>query len=163
MVGLIKQSFKYGLILGFAALLLNSCKKKGVYYSTKSYVINKSNHQIQILPYFNGAVFQELARVIEPNTTKEVSIQNSYGLGYSTFGENLMGFDSVVVLFDGIKTSRHLTYYDSSTYHNSIKYSNNRSIINGGNWGRTTTYARNNRYEGFDNFYFFEQDFQNAK
>ena len=152
------------VFLSTVALIFSSCIRD--YSSTTSSVIkNETAHTIQINPYLNGVIDNSMSYFINPNseiTPINLSMVRGKSLG-SALGRLLQPFDSVVVVFDGFKSSKHNRFTDSSNCNNCILQSNQRSIANENNWVKTVTREDKHTLTGYYTFTFIEQDFIDAK
>lgn len=151
-----KKIFIVGLVL------IVSCIKD-YNSSTKSYIDNKTSHNITIAPYYNGYIDSSLFRIILPFENKLVYEKNPRGKTLSPdYATILQPYDSVVVTFDGIYKTTHLKFNSEIMCTDCIVFNSNRSISNNDNYIKTITEETKHYQIGYFTYTFSEQDYIDA-
>lgn len=144
-------------------LLLTGCIKEEVtfYYA---YLKNKSTHQIQIAPYFNGAVVTAGIISLSPDQEMKIS-DDGFVRGIATnsgFGSKYIVGDSLIVTFDGTCSITHYGNTPPSLAPKYYLFSSNRNIGNKYSYtliGVDAKHTRTNSYY----YDFTEQDYLDAR
>ncbi len=143
---------------------LYSCAKTPP--STSSSVIkNNTNHYIEIRPYRNGAIDNTLRFSVAP--LKTITPINNSKIYSKSIGDPLgtlyINYDSVVVYFDSVKSTKHNKYDDNNPCPNCLLASNNRAISNPNNWSQNIIKEEEKRMDGYFEYTFEETDYTFAK
>ena len=97
--------------LFFFIIIFSSCKKEGT-TNHIAYLKNKTNHIIEIRPFYAGLVQTEnIIRLLE-NETKEIANGNDRGIASAEAGftpKYFAGADSMIVVFDNLYSITHYT------------------------------------------------------
>jgi hypothetical protein len=152
------------LVLCFVIIIASSCIKDYASVSS-SILVNSTSHTIKILPYMFGDPLFSQSITLQPNSkdsifrTKPVK-GKSLGDPYGVF---LRPYDSVIVLFNNVKSSKHQRFGDSTTCDRCISITNHRAISNPDNWTKEIQKEFKHYLHGSFTYTFTEQDFLNAK
>lgn len=152
-------------IFFFLILSLSSCIGFIDYRSTSSsYIVNSTVHEVQILTYREGQVQDALWQIAPGDTARPLDQYGVYGKSLGApYGYDLQIFDSVVIWFDSLKSSKHQRFTDTIACGRCIPTSSNRSISNRDNWTPTITYENKHFMEGYFTYTITEQDYLNAQ
>ncbi|MBL7706490.1 MAG: hypothetical protein JNM21_13175 [Taibaiella sp.] len=155
-------------IKGFLSLILitifSSCIKDYV-SNTETFLINNTNHVIEIYPYTGGFTHPSNKVIIYPNQRISVLKENVRGKSLNPiYGTNLQPFDSTVVTFDTIYRVTHRSFRDSATLCSKcIAFSNTRNISNEENYIETVTKNHKKFLRGYYEYIFTEDDYNFAR
>lgn len=152
-------------LLIFWPFFFYGCIIKPDYVSTSSsFIMNSTIHYVEIFVYRNG-VPEDVLWQIAPGDTLCLADQMSvYGksLG-SPYGYYLSPFDSVVIWFDSLKSSKHQRFTDTTTCERCIPANSNRAISNPDSWVPTVIYENKHIMDGYFTYTITEQDYLNAR
>lgn len=155
-------------IKGMFTLILitisSSCIKDYV-SNTETFLINNTNHVIEIYPYTGGFTHPSNKVIIYPNQRISVLKENVRGKSLNPiYGTTLQPFDSTVVVFDTIYSVSHRSFRDSSALCSKcIAFSSNRNISNEDNYTGTVTKNHKKFLKGYYEFSFTEEDYNFAR
>ncbi|MCC6186441.1 MAG: hypothetical protein IT256_04745, partial [Chitinophagaceae bacterium] len=92
---------------------------------TKSYLINNTNYQIVIVPYFKNIVDSTMLQSLKPFEKKQVFESSVMGKTLSPdFGTLVQPYDSVLIIFDEKYRSKHLKFNSDSSCEKCIGFTN---------------------------------------
>lgn len=152
---------KYILLIVLLTML--SCKKDSVTLSNTIFN-NTTSHQISVVCYKNGAVYQESSFNLNPNESKSVFTLNNRGIGNGlSFGEYYRTVDSIVVIFDNIYKIAHYKPNLIGTNFKKYLFSSTRNIFNDSNYIRNIIKDEKYRREWDFKYSFVEQDYQDVR
>ncbi|MBL7706492.1 MAG: hypothetical protein JNM21_13185 [Taibaiella sp.] len=155
-------------IKGFLSLILitifSSCIKDYV-SNTETFLINNTNHVIEIYPYTGGFTDPNSKIIIYPNERISVYKDNVWGKSLKpNYGTLLQPYDSVVIAFDTIYRVAHRSFRDSATLCSKcIAFSSNRNISNEESYIETVTKNHKKYLQGYYEYIFTEDDYNFAR
>ena len=154
-----------GILFIAITIIFYSCiKESNTHYV--AYLINKTNHVIEIRPFYSGVA--PLSNIISlgANETKEIANGNDRGINSAGAGftsKYFAGADSCVVIFDNTYKITH--YVNTPTLLN-LKYylyTSTRNIENLKSYYAETTDINKHSRENIFKYEFIEQDYLDAK
>lgn len=145
-------------------LVALNCTRKEESCTTDNYLINNTNHSIQINFYSDG-ILQDADKV-ELNKNESKNVFSHFSLGKKntfSYGQKISIFDSAILLFDDTVRIKHYSFKVDSSGKKGLGFEDIRNIINPSNYSGGLSNETKHTATYTYKFTFTEQDFLNAK
>ena len=145
------------------SIFFSCIKESNTHYV--AYLFNKTNHVIEIRPFYSGVASSNVI-VLGANETKEIASGNDRGINSSSAGftsKYFAGSDSCVVVFDNTYKITHYLNTPASLNLKYYLYTSTRNILNLKSYLTETTDISKHSRENIFKYEFIEQDYLDAK